>query len=139
MPKVSVIVPMYNVEKYVSKCLDSLQKQTLKDIEIICVDDLSTDSTVNIVANLSKQDNRIKLIKNEINVGAAITRNNGLEIATGEYIYFIDSDDWIDDDYLEKMVKTIEKVKTDIVLNLSIVSEYPDLFHTCIRQCLLYH
>lgn len=126
MPKVSVIIPIYNVEKYIGKCLESLQNQTLRDIEVICVDDCSTDSSVEVVERFIKDDKRFILLKNNVNSGAAIARNNGMDVACGEYIYFIDSDDWIDENYLERMVEAIEKWQTDIVLNLSIVSEYSD-------------
>ncbi len=120
MPKVSVIIPVYNVEEYLPKCLDSITNQTLRDIEIICIDDCSTDSSCKIIKEYAGRDNRIKLIENQQNSGAAISRNNGFEIAAGEYIYFMDSDDWIDNDYLKTMVKTIEEVNTDVVVNLSI-------------------
>ena len=121
MPKVSVIIPVYNVEEYLPKCLDSVVNQTLKDLEIICVDDCSTDNSCGIIQEYADQDNRIKLVENQQNSGAAISRNNGLDIATGEYIYFMDSDDWIDNDYLETMFKTIEEVNTDAVVNLAIL------------------
>lgn len=99
MTKVSVIVPVYNGEKYIEKCLHSLINQTLKDIEIIVIDDGSKDNTNKI---LQKYKDKIKIIKQK-NSGVATARNKGLEIATGEYIYFVDSDDWIEKDTLEKL------------------------------------
>jgi glycosyltransferase involved in cell wall biosynthesis len=120
MPKVSVIVPAYNVEKYISKCLESILNQTLRDFELIVTDDCSADGTMNILKAYAEKDERIKIIQNEVNFGAAVTRNIGMDAASGEYIYFIDSDDWIDNDYLENMVLMIEKAETDIVLNVNI-------------------
>ena len=99
MTKVSVIVPVYNGEKYIEKCLHSLINQTLKDIEIIVIDDGSKDNTNKI---LQKYKEKIKIIKQK-NLGVATARNKGLEIAIGEYIYFVDSDDWIEKDTLEKL------------------------------------
>ena len=99
MTKISIIVPVYNAEKYIDRCLHSLINQTLKDIEIIVIDDGSKDNTNKI---LQKYKDKIKIIKQK-NSGVATARNKGLEIATGEYIYFVDSDDWIEKDTLEKL------------------------------------
>ncbi len=92
MPKVSIIVPVYNVEKYLSTCLDSLINQTLKDIEIICINDGSTDNSLNILNEYAQKDTRIIVINKE-NSGPGSCRNLGIEKATGEYIQFVDSDD----------------------------------------------
>ncbi len=97
MPKVSVIVPCYNVAPYVAKCLDSLVAQTLQDIEIICVDDKSTDDTAKIVAEYAKRDKRIKLIKQRKNQGVSVARNTAIDAAHGEFIGFMDSDDLLPD------------------------------------------
>lgn len=113
MIKVSIIVPVYNVEKYLEKCLDSLLNQTLKDIEIICINDGSSDNSLLILENYSRKDNRIKIIDKE-NEGQAIARNIGLKMATGDYIGFVDSDDWVDLDYFEKLYDTAEKYDCDI-------------------------
>lgn len=126
MPKVTVIVPIYNVERYIGKCLKSLQNQTLRDIEVICVDDCSTDSSVEVVERFIKDDKRFILLKNNVNSGAAIARNNGMDVACGEYIYFMDSDDWIDENYLEKMVEAIEISCCEIILNINIINEFSD-------------
>lgn len=99
MTKISIIVPVYNAEKYIDRCLHSLINQTLKDIEIIVIDDGSKDNTNKI---LQKYKDKIKIIKQK-NSGVATARNKGLGIATGEYIYFVDSDDWIEKDTLEKL------------------------------------
>lgn len=92
MHKISVIIPMWNVEKYIGKAIKSIQKQTVKDIEIICIDDGSIDNTVQVVESFMKNDNRIKLLRIE-HSGVSIARNTGLNEATGEYIFFLDSDD----------------------------------------------
>jgi len=113
MVKISIIVPVYNVEKYIQKCLESLINQTLKDIEIILVNDGSTDNSVEIINLYQKKDNRIILI-NQKNNGQGSARNKGLEIAQGTYISFVDSDDYIEINMLEKMYKLATKEKADI-------------------------
>lgn len=123
VPKVSVIIPVYNAENYLANCLNSVINQSYKNIEIICVDDNSQDNSSNILAEYSLKDKRIKIIKNNNNSGAAISRNTGLDNASGEYIYFIDADDYIDERYIECMVNKIEQKNCDIVFNLSIYSE----------------
>ena len=123
MTKVSVIIPVYNGGKYIAKGIDSLLKQTFKDFEIICINDKSTDNSLEILEEFEKKDKRIKVIKNSKNIGAALTRNVGIDMAEGEYIYFLDADDYIDEKYLEGMVNKIEQKRCDIVLNMSIQSE----------------
>lgn len=95
MNKVSVIIPVYNEEMYLGRCLESVINQTLKEIEIICVDDGSTDNTPHIIKQLSKEDEHVKYISMAKNCGSGPARNKGLETATGQYISFIDSDDFI--------------------------------------------
>ncbi|MBQ7222246.1 MAG: glycosyltransferase family 2 protein [Bacteroidales bacterium] len=124
--KVSVIIPEYNVEKYVGKCIQSICDQTFHDIEIIIVDDCSTDGSLKISKQYATQDNRIKVIALEKNQGVSAARNAGIAVAKGEYIYFIDSDDWIDTNYIEVMVSEIEKHKVDLLVNTSFVNEYDD-------------
>lgn len=102
MAKISIIVPVYNVDKYLRKCMNSLINQTLKDIEIICINDGSTDNSLKILEEYKSKDTRIILLDQE-NSGQSIARNKGMEIATGEYIGFVDPDDWIDLDYYEKL------------------------------------
>lgn len=113
MPKVSIIVPVYNVGKYLSKCLDSLINQTLEDIEIICINDGSTDNSLDILKSYRTKDSRIKII-DKPNEGPSITRNLGIHSATGKYIGFIDSDDWIDLDFYEKLYSSITSNDVDI-------------------------
>lgn len=109
MPKVSIIVPVYNVEKYLDRCVESLRNQTLQDIEIILVDDESPDACPQICDNYSKSDNRIKVVHKK-NSGLGYARNSGLDIATGQYVGFIDSDDFVDLNMFETLYnKCIEK------------------------------
>ncbi len=113
--KVSIVVPTYNNEKYLPKCLMSLMQQTLKEIEIIVVNDGSTDRTSEILEEFSKADFRIKII-NQQNKKQGAARNNGMNAANGEYIGFIDSDDWVDLDYFEKLYNAAKKYNSDIAL-----------------------
>ena len=113
MPKISVIVPVYNVENYLRQCLDSIIAQTFSDIEIICVNDGSEDSSRAILETYSQKDNRIKIIDKE-NGGLSSARNAGMKIAEGEFISFIDSDDWVNSEMLEKLYKNIMALNTDI-------------------------
>ena len=116
MKKVSVIVPVYNMEKYLDKCMDSLVNQTLKDIEIIAINDGSTDNSLNILKRYEKKyPKKVKIIDQE-NGGISVARNNGLDIATGKYIGFVDSDDYVKFDMFEKLYNKIEETKSDIVV-----------------------
>ena len=115
MIKVSVIMPVYNVGKYLNECIDSVINQTLKDIEIICIDDGSRDNSLNILNSYKEKDNRIHIIQQQ-NQYAGIARNNGLKMATGKYIIFLDSDDWFDRNMLESMYNQAEKDNSDIVI-----------------------
>ena len=121
MPKVSIIVPVYNEEEYVSTCLLSLINQTLDDIEIILIDDNSTDNSLNILLDYAKKYPNIKVYHNEKNIGQGASRNRGLSLATGEYIGFVDSDDYIRNTMYEDMYKAVlnnnypEVVTTEIM------------------------
>ena len=115
MPKVSVIIPVYNAEKYLKKCLDSACSQTLKEIEIICVNDCSPDSSLEILNEYASKDNRIKIIDFKENKGASAARNAGLKIACGEYISFIDSDDYISLNFLELLYNKAIETNSDII------------------------
>lgn len=112
-PLISVIVPVYNVEKYLKKCIHSIINQTLKDIEIILVDDGSTDNSPKILDDYEKKDKRVKVIHKE-NGGQGSARNAGLDISRGKYIGFVDSDDWIDLNMYEELYKDIVKNNSDI-------------------------
>ena len=125
MKKVSVIVPVYNVEKYLNKCLDSLVNQTLNDIEIIIVNDGSPDNSQNIIDEYVKR--YPKLVNSFIkeNGGQGSARNLGLDHATGEYISFVDSDDWLDLNTLEEMYNLAHQNKSDIVV-CDMIDHYED-------------
>ncbi len=114
MPKVSVIVPVYNVEKYIRKCLKTLVNQTLKDIEIIVVDDGTKDKAADIVFDYKKEYPQIKYYKKE-NGGLADARNYGLQYATGKYIAFLDADDYVELDTYEKLYKKAKDENSDMV------------------------
>lgn len=118
--KISVIIPVYNVEQYLKECLDSVINQTLKDIEIICVDDCSTDNSYKILEEYAKKDDRIIVLQNEKNSGAGTSRNKGINTSKGEYIGFIDSDDYISKDYFESLYNTAKKFNSDITNNINI-------------------
>ena len=115
MPLVSVVIPVYNVEKYLNQCLDSVISQTLTDIEIICVNDSSTDGSLNILEEYAKRDERIKVVT-QPNGGAGAARNRGLSMASGKYLSFLDSDDFFEPDMLELAYKKAEKDKADFVV-----------------------
>lgn len=120
MPKVSVIIPIYNVEEYIQNCLESIVNQTFKDIEILCVDDASTDKSVNVVTNYMKNDDRIKLIRLSLNSGPGVARNTALAVSEGEYISFIDPDDYVERDYIENLYDTALKYDSDMVFTSNI-------------------
>ena len=115
MPKVSVIIPVYNVKQYLQQCLDSIIGQTLKDIEIICVDDGSTDGSLDILYDYEKKDSRITVLTQK-NQYAGVARNNGLKIATGEYLSFLDSDDFFDVHMLEEIYNKAKTDDSDVVV-----------------------
>jgi len=102
-PPVSVLVAAYDVEPYLERCLDSLVGQTLSDIEVVVVDDASTDRTAEIAARFAERDARVRLIRHEENRGAGGARNTALDAATGEWIAFVDGDDWMVDHALERI------------------------------------
>lgn len=112
-PKISVIVPVYNTDKYLSKCLDSILNQTLRDIEVIIVNDGSKDNSQQIIDDYSRKDNRITSI-NKKNGGLSDARNFGIDVANGEYLAFVDSDDYIDLNMFEKMYDLSQKHQSEI-------------------------
>lgn len=116
LPKISIIVPVYNSEKYLKRCLDSLTEQTLEDIEIILVDDASTDNSPQICAAATEKDRRIKVIR-KANGGPGMARNAGLAAAKGKYIGFADSDDYVSPDMFEKLYNAAEKYSAQLVIS----------------------
>lgn len=111
---VSIIVPVYNSEKYIHRCIDSIINQSYKDIEIIVIDDGSIDGSVDIINNYAKQDHRINLYTQQ-NSGPSLARNYGLSIASGKYITFCDSDDYLEYNYIQQLIQSIEQLDVDIV------------------------
>lgn len=114
-PKVSIIVPIYNVEKYLSRCLDSLIAQTLTEIEIVAVNDGSDDSSLDILREYESRDSRIKVI-NKPNGGVSSARNEGIKFANGDYLGFTDPDDWVDFKMYDEMHKNALAEKADVVM-----------------------
>lgn len=114
-PLVSIIIPVYNVEQYLSQCLDSVLGQTYTNIEVICVNDGSTDDSITILANYSKKDKRLFVINTE-NQGVSNARNVGLEHKKGDFVMFVDSDDWLDSDCVEKIFEYQCTFQCDIVM-----------------------
>ncbi len=113
--KVSVIIPVYNTEKYLRQCLDSVVNQTLRDIEIICVDDGSTDGSIEILREYEQKDSRVKVLCQK-NQYAGVARNNGMTIASGEYYMFLDADDFFELELLEKLYQKGKDLNADVVL-----------------------
>lgn len=137
---VSIIVPIYNVEEYLNRCMDTLVNQTLKDIEIIMVDDGSPDNCPKLCDEWAKKDNRIKVVHKK-NGGLADARNAGLDVATGKYVAFVDSDDFVKTDMYEKLYEDIEKYDADTIYsgfykywNDQEVREYRNVDRTTIFQ-----
>lgn len=128
MIKVSVIIPIYNSDKYIRRCIESIRHQTLRDIEIICIDDCSIDQSIHILHEYVQKDNRIKVFHNDINLGAAICRNRALDLARGKYIQFVDSDDYLDEETLEKMYDYAEEKKLDMCfLKMRVIHENQEI------------
>lgn len=138
MPKISIIVPIYNVEKYLAKCLDSLINQTFSDIEIICINDGSPDNSLQIAELYAKKDKRI-ILKSQPNQGLSGARNTGLDLASSPYVMFCDSDDYYEPNMCELMFKAIDEnnvdmaicgVNVDYLTNVKIAGNDTDYFTT---------
>lgn len=129
-PLVSIIIPVYNVEKYLSRCLDSALAQTLHNIEYICVEDSSKDSSLDVLNEYAARDCRIKVFKNERNKGLSYNRNFGIAHATGKYIYFLDSDDTIEPDAMRILCDAAEKYSADVIAfgSMRVTGERKDIF-----------
>ncbi|MGM9776959.1 MAG: glycosyltransferase [Prevotella sp.] len=136
-PKVSVIVPVYNVEKYLNRCINSLLGQTLKDIEIILVDDESPDNCPQICDNYANKHTNIYVIHKK-NEGLGMARNSGLELARGEYVAFIDSDDYVDSVMFEKLYDECKHSTLDVIYSEFNVDEYPG-FRIVLRDRKIYN
>ena len=133
MSKISVIVPVYNVEKYLECSLESILSQTYKDIELICINDCSTDKSLEILKVYANKDSRVKIINNEFNIGAGGSRNIGVKHSSGEYLTFVDPDDWIEKDRLAKMYDYAVLNNADIVeTSFKIYKDYSRKIELCI-------
>lgn len=115
MPKISVVMPIYNVEAYLEKCLESILSQTLHDFEILAVDDGSTDSSATILNEYATRDSRVHVIR-QMNAGAGIARNTGMRVATGEYLLFLDGDDWFEPDFFFRLLSKAQKDSAEITV-----------------------
>lgn len=125
MAEFSIIVPVYNVEKEIKKCLDSIKNQTYGDFEVLCVDDCGKDSSMDIVREYAQKDNRFKILTHEHNRGVSAARNTGLDNASGEYTMFVDSDDWLETNALEIIKNNFDKSKSEVIV-FNIYNCYPD-------------
>jgi glycosyltransferase involved in cell wall biosynthesis len=115
LPKISVVIPVYNVEKYLQRCVDSILNQTYQNFEIILIDDGSLDTSGQICDQYAQKDKRIKVIHKK-NARVSAARNDGIKIATGKYISFIDSDDWIEPEMYQEMVNKAEELNLDFIM-----------------------
>lgn len=139
-PLVSIIIPVYNLENYIENCLNSISNQTFTNLEIICIDDGSTDSSANIIKKLASQDKRIKYFFQK-NSGVSVARNSALKKASGEYISFIDGDDYIHPQMIELLVDCAITNNADIVCSdfsttHSTVSEFEEIKNIHYRNCV---
>ncbi|HEM5150953.1 TPA: glycosyltransferase family 2 protein, partial [Streptococcus suis] len=133
-PEVTVIIPVFNAEKSIEKCYNSIQKQTFQDYEILLVNDGSTDNTESLLATIAKSDSKVRVI-NKKNEGVAVTRNFAVLEAKGKYILFMDNDDFIDPDYIEKFYNAISGKKLDVVVGgYRRVSEEKTLFEVSLKK-----
>ena len=114
--KVSVIVPVYNVEVFLRRCVDSILLQTYPNLEIIIVNDASTDHTLSVIKRYANQDNRIRFIDKQVNGGVSLARNDALHIASGTYLMFVDGDDWLEPHTCEVAIQSCQENKADIVM-----------------------
>ena len=115
MAKFSIIIPVYNMEKYLRECLNSIINQTLQDFEVICINDNSTDNSLKILTEYAKKDNRFIVISQE-NQGQGVARNKGIDAANGEYLAFVDPDDYIENNMLEQLYKRFKETNASMIL-----------------------
>ena len=123
---ITVVIPAFNSERFLDRCLDSIQRQTLREMEILCIDDGSTDRTPEILRNRADADERIRIITLPENHGVPYARNLAIDEAHGKYLYYMDSDDWIDPDYLSEMYLRAERTGQDVIINGNWFLEYDD-------------
>lgn len=137
-PFLSIVIPVYNVERYLEKAVKSVQNQSVKDIEIILVDDCSPDHSAEICDRLARDDERIRVIHHDVNMGLSEARNSGLEVASGEYIWFMDSDDFVDDGLFQQAKESLKKNAAQILV-FGLTEDYYDsqgkLHHSIVVSC----
>ncbi len=126
MAEISVVIPVFNTDIFIARCLDSVQRQSFRDLEILCVDDGSIDRTPEILRSRADGDSRIRVITLPQNHGVPWARNLAIDEAKGKYLYYMDSDDWIDPDYLEEMYIRAERTGQNVVINGNWYLEYDD-------------
>lgn len=137
MDKISVIIPVYNTENFLEQCLGSVVNQTYKNLEILIVDDGSPDKSDAVYKRFALEDNRIKIIKQK-NSGISVARNTGLKFATGQWIHFVDSDDYLDMDYYEKMINDACDINPDIIAG-GVISQNSNLYNIQYKtKCVLF-
>ncbi len=139
-PKVSVIVPVYNVEPYIANCLSSLMAQTMQELEFILVDDCGTDRSMDIAREYAARDPRFRILEGEQNLGEGPTRNRGMAAARGEYIGFVDSDDWVSPDYFQQLYDTAIAEQADVAkgrrIRIGESSSSEDMLNDKISECI---
>jgi glycosyltransferase involved in cell wall biosynthesis len=116
VPTASIIIPIYNAEKYIERCLDSILRQTFKDFEVLCIDDGSNDASYQLLQEYRHKFPEIIKVYTQVNSGTGKTRNNGMRYSTGKYLFFIDNDDYIAEDYIQTYVEAAEKYGADMVI-----------------------
>ena len=130
----SIVIPVYNSERYLRECLDSVRRQTFGDFEVICVNDGSTDGSAAILEEYANRDLRVKIMEQK-NAGASAARNVGLSVATGKYVYFLDSDDWIVDDAMERCIAICERDNLDqLIFNSECLYADPSTDLECLKR-----
>ena len=134
MPKITAIIPIYNVELYIERCLNSVMSQSYNDFECLCIDDCGTDDSIAIVQKIIEKDSRFRIISHEKNRGLSAARNTGIDNAKGEYIVCIDSDDWVDNTLFEFIVNAFEKA-TNKKIDYKIVERRSGDIGTCYADC----
>ena len=126
--KVSVIITVYNIERYIEECIDSVLNQGINAIEIICVDDASTDNSGKVLTKYAQRDERIRIVHNKTNQGQATSRNRGGRLARGEYLYFMDGDDCLNTGALKKLYEYSKKERLDLItFSAETFTDDPDL------------
>lgn len=126
-PKISVVIPVYNTSEYLEDCINSVLGQSLSDIEVICINDASTDTSMDILRRFSERDNRVRIVENATNLGSYMARKIGMAVASGEFYMFLDSDDWIDSTVCEEVYRAAKEEKADIVQYSCTIEYYTEV------------